>query len=203
MPGSLVCLEGIDGSGKATQAALLYAALARTGVTVSCYSYPDYGSLYGRIIRDHMDKRITLGTTESCLMFAADMSKDAASVRAKLSNGEIVIIDRYFISTVAYQSSAGLGRDRVKKLEEAICLPSPSLVIYLDLELRKALERKKRQKGRLDRHEEDIEYLGKVRAAYEELYMERYTGVRWVRIDAGLGSEEIHRKILAEVIALR
>ncbi len=203
MTGIIVCIEGLDGAGKHTQALLLAKKLKRMGYKVSLHSYPEYGSRYGRIIKAHLRKKITLNVYEFFLMFVTDMVKDKVSVDEELIKGSIVVMDRYYISTVAYQSAGGFDFKKAKSIENAIGLTPPSVILYLDVPVDISQERKirqKRLKGGADRHEADKTYLEKVKRVYDRLYKEGYGGARWVKIDGTGGREEIHGKILFEVL---
>ena len=199
MKGFLVCIEGIDGAGKKTQSQLLYNKLKTAGRRASVYSYPDYKSVYGKIIKDYLDKNVSLNTMEFCLIVAANMAKDAKDVSIKIDNGEVVVMDRYFLSTIAYQTAGGLPYESVKKLEDAIALPKPSLIVYLDLDPEESMERKMSQKGSLDRHEGDMKYLNAVKKVYEQMYAENYTGAKWIKINGAMDREEISKRILEAV----
>ncbi len=203
MKGLLVCLEGIEGAGKGTQSELLMQKLKEAKVKFSYYKYPNTASKYGHIIMEHLEEKITLSVMEFCLLFVADMAKDAASISKKILKGEIVIADRYFLSTIAYQSAGGIAYGKMKELEDAVGLPSPNLIVYLDLDPESSLKRKMKQKGSLDRHEKDLQYMHKIRMIFEQLYSERYTGAKWLKIDANLGKEEISKEILKEIELLR
>lgn len=203
MKGLLICIEGIDGSGKNTQSSLLSSWLRHANQKMSLYSYPDHKSAYGKIIKKYLERTVSLSVTELCLMMAADMAKDSMEVEKKIREGEVVIMNRYFLSTIAYQTAGGLAYGNVKKLEEAIGLPLPSLVVYLDVNPTQSMDRKMKQKGTLDRNESNLKYLEDVKGVYDMLYKEKYTGARWIRIDATLSKEEIHDKIMGEVNALR
>jgi dTMP kinase len=203
MKGLLVCIEGIDGSGKKTQSSLLFSRLKKAGQKVSLYAYPDYKSAYGKIIKNYLNRNVGLSVMELCLLMVADMSKDAKDVQKKINEGEVVIMDRYFLSTIAYQTAGGLEYETVKKLEEAVALPLPSLIVYLDLNPTQSMNRKMGQKGMLDRHEGDLKYLEGVKRVYDTLYKEKYTGARWIRLEGALSKEEIHNRIMNEVNTLR
>ena len=199
MEGMIVCIDGIDSAGKATQARLLRESLDEKGIPVSVHSYPDYSSRYGKIISQHLFKKITLSVGELLLMFIADMAKDMEAVKQELKRGNLVIMDRYFIDTVAYQTAGGLNYDDVKMAEKVIGLPPPSLVVYLDIPVAVSFERTLKDKGEGDRHEADKAYLEKVGRVFDMLFEEKYTGAAWVKIDATMPVKEVHDKIVLAV----
>ena len=196
MAGALVCFEGIDGAGKNTQSTLLVKKMQERGRRVSLHSYPDYGSRYGKIIREFLDGKINLDVNELFLLYLLDMVKDKREINEELSRGDIVVMDRYFITTIAYQCAGGFDYGDARKIEEVMRLPVPSLTVYLDVSVDVSLERKLRQKGHADRFEQNKQYLSKVKEMYDRLYSEKYSGAVWTRIDATERPEGIHEKVL-------
>lgn len=199
MDGLLVCFEGLDGAGKRTQAKMLEESLGKSGIGTAFYSYPDYSSVYGKRIEDFLRKRIDMNVDELFMLFLADMVKDSGRVRDDLESGKVVIMDRYFLSTVAYQGAVGPNYERMKAVEDAVGLPKPDMVFYLDITAETSLERKNLQKGALDKHEGDKAYLEKVAGFYEMLIKEKYGAKEWVRIDGTQPKDSIHEKAAAMV----
>lgn len=197
--GFFFCIEGIDGAGKNTQSKLLMEKLSTVGKTCSLYTYPDYREAYGKRIKAFLDKEIEIDVEELTLLYAIDMLKDKKRVSEKLNNGEIIITDRYFISTVAYGSAGGFDYERLKVIEETIALPKPSAVFYLDIPVDISSQRKMREKSSLDRFEESAAYLGRVKSAYDRLYEEKFATDNWVKIDGKESINKIHETIFSTV----
>lgn len=201
--GVLVVLEGIDGSGKRTLVHLLASALQQRGVDCSVYSYPDYGSEFGKIIRQFLDEQIELNTTAQFLLYLLDMVKDVESVVADLSRGRVVIMDRYFPATIAYQCAGGFDYEAAKKIVGLIGLPKPDLLFYIDVPVGVSLARKRIQKGRLDRFERSSEFQATVAENYQRLCSENFPS-KWVRLDGTERPDRLARKLLSVVMkALR
>lgn len=200
MAGMIICIDGLDGAGKNTQSLLLQKKLKKMGYSVSLHSYPDYESRYGKIIKEHLTKKITLNVYEFFLMFVADMIKDKVTVDDEVKKGNIVIMDRYFTATVAYQSAGGFDFEKAKAIENIVGLTPPSIVFYLHVPVEVSQERKIKQKsleGGADRHEADRAYLGRVMRMYDKLYEEKYSGAKWVKIDATKGIEQVKDAIMS------
>lgn len=201
MEGLFVCIEGIDGSGKTTQAKLLIDRLRGDEKKVSLYSYPTHDSRYGKIIRDEfLAGKIEMSVEEQFLLYLLDMQSDKKKIISELSSGSIVMSERYFVSTIAYQSAGNFDYEKAKAVEEIMALPRPDLIFYIDLEPEIAFERKKKQKGKTDIFESAQEYMNKVRNVYEKLYSERYGAKTWIRIDGTKSEKEISDLIFAAVI---
>jgi len=200
MRGIFVCIEGNDGSGKTTQVGLLSKEFERQGLRVSVYSYPTHDSRYGKIIRDEfLSGKTELTVEEQFLLYLLDMQADRKRLMADLDAGKIVITDRYFISTIAYQSAGNFDYEKAKAVEELMGLPRPDVIFYLDVPVAVAFDRKTKQKGKMDRFEGASDYLTKVGEVYERLYSDRYGSKKWVKIDGLKSIDELHKIILEEV----
>ncbi len=189
-----VTFEGIDRSGKTTQAKLLADALGDDAMLVR----EPGGTLAAERIRELVkDPELALTPlTETLLFCAARADLVATVIRPALADGKFVICDRYVDSTVAYQGGArGLGIDEVERLNEWVTGGIDPDVTFL-LEIRPAAAGERG--GDPDRFEQEGEALQRaVAAAYEELA--RRHADRFVRIDAARPPEAVHREVLAQL----
>jgi dTMP kinase len=191
-----ITFEGIDRSGKTTQAKLLAKALGEEAVLVR----EPGGTVAAERIRELVkEPGVELSPIAETLLFgAARAGLIEEVIRPALEHGKTVISDRYVDSTVAYQGGArGLGIDRVEELNEWITGGLwPDVTFLLELSPATASSRRGEQGG--DRFEDEGEQLQRaVAEAYEELaarHPERY-----VRIDAERPKQEVHEDVLAEV----
>lgn len=215
MKGTLIVLEGIDGSGKATQAALLEEALRAAGKDVMRISFPDYGSESSALVRmylagDFGKDPADVNPYAASLFYAVDRF---ASFRMKwktfYEEGGIVIADRYTTSNMVHQMTkyddAAARRDFLAWLEkteyEELGLPRPDIVFLLDVPLavsEKLVADRAAAGGSMDIHEQHREYLRKCHDAYQELAA-RYG---WARIacteaDAMRRAEDISEELAA------
>ena len=213
MSGKLIVLEGIDGAGKSTLAKALMAYLEKTGRTVrtlvypektgrkvQMLIYPDRSYIYGKIIDDFLHSKINLSVEEQFLLYLIDMVKDKVKIANALADDEIIILDRYFFSTVAYQCSNGLDYERSKKFIELLSLNRPFGVFYIDLSVELSLQRKQKQKSLIgvDRFEKNKALLQSARSFYERLLSERAFADNWVRIDGSKSQEEVSKNLINE-----
>ncbi|UWF77092.1 MULTISPECIES: dTMP kinase [Microbacterium] len=203
-PGLWITLEGGDGSGKTTQAALLAEWLQSQGRTVVHTREPG-GSEVGRLIREIvLHHRGDIAPRAEALLYAADRAHHiAAVVRPALLRGDVVIQDRYLDSSVAYQGAgrildAGEVRDLSLWATEGAL---PDLTVLLDLDPADARRRLDADDKPFDRLEaEKDEFHGRVRDAY--LRLADAEPERFLVVDAALAPEVIAERIRGRVQAL-
>jgi dTMP kinase len=196
--GLFVSFEGIDRSGKTTQARLLVEALGDAAVAVR----EPGGTKAGERIRALLkDQDLTIGPHAEALLFAAARAELVAEVvRPALQDGRVVVSDRFVDSSLAYQGVArGLGVDDVARVNEWACRGlKPDLTIFLELPAHDAAARS----GEEDRFEaEGAGLQERVRLAYEEFAAAEPE--RWRRVDAARPTEQVHADVLALVEAAR
>jgi dTMP kinase len=198
MRGLFVTFEGIDRSGKTTQAGLLVDALGEAAIGVR----EPGGTPAGERLRDLLkDGAIQLAPETEALLFAAARSELVANViLPALDAGKVVVSDRFLDSSLAYQGGArGLGIDDVERLNRfATRGLAPDITFLLDLSPEDAVARA----GETDRFEDEgAELQSAVGAAYEHLI--EADPERWRRVDATRSPGEVHADVLAAVEAAR
>jgi dTMP kinase len=198
MAGLFVTFEGIDRSGKTTQARLLCQALGDRAVAVR----EPGGTVLGERIRELLkDPAAEIGPHAEALLFAAARAELCRQViRPALAEGRVVVSDRFLDSSLAYQGEArGLGVDEVLEVNRwATEGLLPDLTIYLAIDPATAAARA----GEADRFEDEGAGLQeRVRGAYERLAEAEPR--RWVRVAADRPAEQVHADVLAAVEAAR
>jgi dTMP kinase len=158
--GVFICVEGLDGCGKTTQAKLLVRRLRKTYDAV--YTAEPTSGRIGMFIKKnclHSDKRSS-GVIEA-LLFAADRFEHVENtVLPALKKGKIVVSDRYVYSSLAYQGSTGLSLEWIEKINEHAV--RPDLAIFIDVEPETVVQRLKPKKSVM----ENLETQRKVRQVY-------------------------------------
>jgi dTMP kinase len=203
--GVFVTLEGGDGSGKSTQAALLEAWLQERGETVLRTREPGGSDLGVELREIVLHRRGEVAPRAEALLYAADRAHHIATVvRPALERGEVVLQDRYLDSSVAYQSG---GRDLPAHEVEHLSLWAakglrPDITILLDLEPGAAAARRAGAdgKGALDRLERaGLEFHTRVR----DTFLQRAAAdpERWVILDAALPVDDIQAQIRVDLSA--
>ena len=148
-PGKLIVVEGIDGSGKRTQVELLEKALRAKGYPVYATGFPQYESLFGKMVGQFLNGEFgpleTVNPHFTALLYAGDRWEAKPKLDASLSNGQIVLADRYIGSNLAHQTARVAPEKRpafvewIEQLEYGIYgLPREDLVLYLRVPAREA-----------------------------------------------------------------
>lgn len=194
MAGLFVTFEGIDRSGKTTQAGLLCHALGAEAVAVR----EPGGTEVGERLRDLLkDPSLAIAPETEALMFAAARGQLVADViRPALDDGRVVVSDRFLDSSLAYQGVArGLGVDDVEQINRfATGGLVPDITFLLSIDPARAAERA----GQLDRFEDEGDSLQRaVYDAYADLAAQNPE--RWRIVDADRPSGDVHADVLAAV----
>jgi len=218
----LVAFEGIDGSGKGTQARRLQEHLAAQGRKAALISFPRYEeTLFGRAVGEFLNGRF--GSLDEVdpflvsLLYAGDRFESRGWLTDALAENDVVVLDRYVASNIAHQGAKRNGDardeliDRIQKIEYGLYqLPRPNLVLLLDLPVAEAqkLIAVKSARSYTDRkadlQEADADYLQRVRDVYLSLADNHPD---WYRIDSVRGDtlrtvEEIAGEIVERLTPL-
>lgn len=186
--GILIVLEGIDGAGKSTQAEILMNRLQERGYDVAYFREPSEGK-WGQEIKKKAAHPDSLSPEEELDLFLKDRKENVEkNLRPALEKKKIVILDRYYFSTIAYQGAKGIDQERIRRVNEEFVV-EPDLVFFLDVDPREGLDRIKNRKKK-DRLFEQAEYLVKVREIFRS-----FRGERFIHIDASKPKKEISAEI--------
>ena len=193
MPGALIAFEGLDQSGKQTQAEALRDAAASRGRGCCLLSFPDYGTEIGAEISRalHGERHYAADTLQ--LLYIANRYEKRTSIESLLAAGTIVVCDRYKASSVAYGEAQGLDPDWLAGIQTY--LPHPDLTIVLDIAPETAVARK--SSGR-DRYERDLALLSRVRESYRR--QSKQDG--WLMLDGTRDKAVVARDVLTAAARL-
>jgi dTMP kinase len=196
MAGRFIVFEGIDGCGKTTQIGMLESALKRKVVRLR----EPGGTPIGEDIRVVLLNAKHAGmspTTEFLLYMASRAQLVEQEIRPALKRGDVVLLDRYYYSTAAYQGAAGkLGVKYVLDFAEKTCgFPKPDLVVLLDVDPEEAARRTTREKDRVEA--KGIEYQKRVRAAYLAIAKAQKRRFRVIGTSGSI--QAVHEKVLEVV----
>ena len=189
--GMLICIEGIDASGKTTQAKLLVKNLNERGYKAVYTSEPTKG-FFGQILRQKIlygNERVP--AVVEALLFALDRLEHVEKeIKPALEKEKIVVSDRYLYSSIAYQGAAGLDPAWIEEINRWAI--KPDLAIYLDVPAEVVIKRLKRKRSVM----ETLENQRRVRNVYLRLVKEGML----LLVDGNRPIEEIEREILEIVM---
>jgi len=165
--GVLIVFEGLDGAGKTTQIRLLAARLGQEGYDVLCLKEPTDGP-WGQKLRQLLQEGRQQVTPSTELdWFLQDRREDVEqNICPALAHGHIVLLDRYYFSTMAYQGALGYDPDDIRQSNEAFA-PPPHLLFLLEIAPAQGLQRV--HQHRLPDNFERLDYLQRVAAIFAEM----------------------------------
>ena len=161
MRGVLIVFEGLDQSGKQTQAEALLDLVSARGRQCRLLSFPDYETAIGGEISKALHGERDYAADTLQLLYIANRYEKRAEIEAALAAGTIVVCDRYMASSIAYGEAQGL--DPAWLTDTQKFLPQPDLTIVLDIVPETAVERKSSNR---DKYERDLALLSRVRESY-------------------------------------
>jgi dTMP kinase len=187
--GAFICIEGLDGCGKTTQAKLLEKKFRKSHNAVYT-AEPSRGKIGTYIRQSYLYGEKRLSIVLEALLFAADRIEHLENeVLPALNEGRLVISDRYVYSSLAYQGAAGLSLEWIEKVNEHAL--KPDLAVFVDVDLATVMNRLKAKKSVM----ENTETLQKVR----DVYLKFVAKGELVRIDGNRGKAEVAES-LADVV---
>jgi len=217
----LIVLEGLDGAGKTTQVNLLEQYCKNHGVKSTFLHFPRfnapvYGDLIAAFLRGEFGNVSEVDPRLVALLYAGDRKDASEMLNNWLADGNMVILDRYVYSNIAFQCAKIADKQKRDELREWIFnmefgyfgIPKPDISIFLDVPFDFTIERLKAQrkgedrdylKGKEDIHETDLSLQQKVREVYIEQTTIDNTFTLINCIGEGLGMkspETIHNEIL-------
>ena len=187
----LIAFEGLDQSGKETQARQLRARLQAEGRVVRALSFPDYETPIGQEIRKGLSGDRDFGPEVMQLLYVANRFEHKPRLDHWIRAGDVVVCDRYRASSVAYGEAQGLDARWLAEIQRD--LPAATVTVLLDIAPETAAARK--QTGR-DRYERDLGLLSRVRESYQR----QAASDAWVVIDAEQSKEAVAAAVAEAVL---
>lgn len=193
-----IAIEGIDGSGKSTQAKMLANALEKRGMAVHLTAEPTKGPI-GRMIREIFAGKMAVDEHSIAALFVADriehLKNEQDGMMKKLDERSIVITDRYYFSSYAYH---GVHVDMSWVIAmNSVCaaIRRPDITIFIDTPPEAAMERLLASRGDLERYE-TLANLQKVRAKYLEAFEILKIDEKILMIDGNRPPDMVHQEIM-------
>jgi dTMP kinase len=183
--GVFICIEGLDGCGKTTQAKLLARKLRKRHNAVYT-AEPSRGKIGTLIRRNYLYGEKRLSIVLEALLFAADRIEHLENViLPALEAGQLVISDRYVYSSLAYQGAAGLSLDWIEKINENAL--QPDVAFFIDVNPETVMSRLKPKKSVM----ENLANQKKVR----EIYLKFVENGRLTRINGNKSENEVAKEV--------
>ncbi|HTM01923.1 MAG TPA: dTMP kinase [Vicinamibacterales bacterium] len=192
MRGLLIAFEGLDQSGKQTQAELLRDRLVERGRLVRLLSFPAYDTSIGEEIARALHGQRDYGPDVMQLLYVANRYEWKPQIERELERGTVLVCDRYLASSIAYGEAFGLDGSWLREMQKF--LPQPDLTFLLDIAPDVSARRKTADR---DRYERDLALLGRVRTSYLG-----QVDLTWKRFDADRDRGVLSDEIFAAVATL-
>jgi dTMP kinase len=189
----IIAFEGLDQSGKQTQAERLRDTLKQNGRKARLVSFPDYGTSIGEELARALQGEREYGPEVMQLLYIANRYERKPDLERWLEGGLILVCDRYAASSVAYGEAQGLDPAWLADLQKF--LPPADVTILLDIAPETAVQRKAVDR---DRYERDLAMQARVRESYHR----QATAGSWVTLDGERSKDEIAADVLAAVSKL-
>ena len=189
--GHLIAFEGLDQSGKQTQAERLLSAFRSAGHSAEFLTFPAYETAIGEEIEKALHGQRDYQPDTLQLLYIANRFEFKPKIESWLAAGTMVVCDRYLASSIAYGEAQGVDAKWLTETQQA--LPQPSLTILLDMSPEVSLTRKKVAR---DKFERDMPLLGRVRDSYL-----RQAGLspNWLRVEGHLEKDAVSAAVLSAV----
>jgi dTMP kinase len=191
MAGHLIAFEGLDQSGKQTQAEALRDHLVAAGRECRLLSFPDYSTSIGAEIGRALHGEREYPPDVMQLLYVANRHERRQQILEALGAGVTLICDRYIASSIAYGVAQGLDAGWLETIQRL--LPAPDLTVLLDIAPESAARRK--SAGR-DKYESDLGLLSRVRDSYRR---QAAANPSWLRLDGERPREAVSADILTAV----
>jgi dTMP kinase len=189
----LIAFEGLDQSGKQTQAERLKAAVEARGRTAVLLDFPSYETRIGAEIGAGLQGTRDYGPDTMQLLYVANRYEKKPQILALLAAGTMVICDRYLASSIAYGEAHGLDGAWLREMQQY--LPQPDLPILLDIAPEIAAGRKTTNR---DKYERDLALLSRVR----ESYLRQANAGGWLRLDGARAKDAVAGDVQLAVLPL-
>ena len=192
MHGLLIAFEGLDQSGKQTQAEQLRDRLVDAGRLVRLLAFPAYETHIGTDIERALRGERDYGPDVMQLLYIANRYEMKRLIERERERGTILICDRYLASSIAYGESQGLDGGWLRDVQRY--LPQPDVTILLDIAPDVSARRKTADR---DKYERDLTLLARVR----DSYLRQSTAPGWIRLDADRDRADVATEVWAAVVA--
>lgn len=202
-----VVIEGIDGAGCETQGKNLVKLLTESGKKAFLIKYPDYERNVGKLIKEFLYQNKNLTAEQQFLLYTMQFIMDKQMIKEKRGSSlqatsynqqPILIADRYFTTTLCYQTLEGIDLDFALNYAKNLKIEIPDVVFYLDVNPEIAIKRKFGENKEKNRREKDFEFIRKTYRQYQYL-VKNQVWTKWIRIDGERNIDKITIEIFDKI----
>jgi len=194
-------VEGIDGAGCETQATALIEALTKAGKKPFYIKFPHYDTPVGKMIRDFLyENKVKHSADEQFLLYTLQFIFDKELIKEKMKD-HIVIADRYFSTTLCYQTLEGFNEEKAVRYAEDFSIQKPDAVLYLDVSPDTAIKWKYGEDKEKNFRENDHSFIRRTYEKYKDL-VKRSVWARWIRINGEQPKEKVTSEIIDRINTL-
>lgn len=212
--GKLIVFEGIDGSGKGTQAKLLARRLKKEGHRVETLTFPQYGKKTAGLVEEYLAGTFgdakEVGPYRASIFYAADRYDASRQLRQWLNEGAVVVTDRYMSSNIGHQGGKIRNTARRAKFFEWLHdleynifgIPKPSAQFLMNVHPAIATTLRNGRKRKQDIHEADERHLREAHRAYQAAARQFPGSFTVIKCDKGgtmRPTDEIHEEVWSYV----
>jgi dTMP kinase len=204
-----ITIEGIDGAGCETQAKMIFEKLKNHRVpskvegekkSVFLVKYPDYDRNVGKIIRDFLYQNKNLTAEQQFLLYSLQFIMDKKMIAEKRKKG-ILISDRYFSTTLCYQTLEGIDMTKAVNFADDFGIEKPDAVIYLKVDPELAIKRKFGEQKEKNFREKDFDFIRKTHKQYNYL-VKNQVWTKWISVDGNKSVDEVTKEIYNKLLNL-
>jgi dTMP kinase len=193
--GKFIVVEGIDGCGGETQTKKMSDFLKAKGIDHVRLRHPNYKTPLGKLISRGLYGKDNFPKAIQMLLYFTEIFQERDEIMRMVNEGMVVIADRYFTSTLAYQGQDKKDLEKLLGIEKMFSLPKPDICILIDISPETSYARKqKEKKGNLDNFEKDLSFLKKSAKNYAKLAKDDVF-CKWEVIDGEGSKDEVFEKI--------
>lgn len=188
-------IEGIDGAGCETQATALIKNLTVAGKKPFYIKFPHYDTPVGKMIRDFLyENTVKHSADEQFLLYTLQFIFDRQLIKEKMKD-HIVIADRYFSTTLCYQTLEGFNEEKALRYAEDFDIIKPDAVLYLDVTPDTAIKWKYGEDKEKNFRENDHSFIRRTYEKYSDL-VKRSVWARWIRINGEQSKETVTQELI-------
>ena len=205
-----IIIEGIDGAGCETQGKNLIKMIERSFDSAQddqkklqhafLVKYPDYDRNVGKIIRDFLYENKGLTPKQQFLLYTIQFIMDKKMIEERRKN-EILIADRYFSTTLCYQTLEGIDMKMALDYAKNFEIEVPDAIFYLNVDPDIAIKRKHGEDKEKNFREKDFDFIRKTAEQYKMLVEEQVWG-KWINIDGNKSVDEVTKEIYNQITLL-